>query len=209
MPTWSLPRSLADLLAGFRCCFTAPTFRTFTALLIGFLAQPGQRTVTGMLVGARLSSVWHHATAHRFFSAARWSADQVGLVLLDHMVAWLLPATAPLALIVDDSLFKRSGRKVFGTAWHYDAATPGRRRVAWGNNWVVLGVLVAVPCLPHRQVCLPVLARLWQPKRPDHTKLRLPASWSAWSPPATPTAGSTSSVTPPTPAGPYATCPSG
>jgi hypothetical protein len=32
-------------------------------------------------------------------------------------VAWL-PATAPLVLIVDDSLFKRSGRKVFGTAWH-------------------------------------------------------------------------------------------
>jgi hypothetical protein len=172
MPTRSLPRSLADLLAGFRCCFTAPTFGTFTALLVGFLAQPGQRTVTGMLVGARLSGVWHHATAHRFFSAARWSADQVGLVLLDRIVAWL-PATAPLALIVDDSLFKRSGPKVFGTAWHYDAAAPGRRRVAWGNNWVVLGVLVAVPCLPHRQVCLPILARLWQPKRPDRTKLGL------------------------------------
>jgi hypothetical protein len=29
MPTWSLPRSLADLLARFRCCFTAPTFTTF------------------------------------------------------------------------------------------------------------------------------------------------------------------------------------
>jgi hypothetical protein len=51
MPTWGLPRSLADLLAGFRCCFTAPTFGTFMALLVGFLAQPGQRTVTGMLVG--------------------------------------------------------------------------------------------------------------------------------------------------------------
>jgi hypothetical protein len=53
MTTWGLPRSFADLLAGFRCWFTAPTFGTFTALLVGFLAQPGQRTVAGMLVGAR------------------------------------------------------------------------------------------------------------------------------------------------------------
>jgi hypothetical protein len=28
MPTWSLPRSLADLLDRFGCCFTAPTFTT-------------------------------------------------------------------------------------------------------------------------------------------------------------------------------------
>jgi hypothetical protein len=54
MPTPSLPRSLADLLIAFGPCFTAPTFRTFQALVAGFLTQPGQRTVTGMLVGARL-----------------------------------------------------------------------------------------------------------------------------------------------------------
>jgi hypothetical protein len=50
MPTPSLPRSLADLLAAFGSCFTAPTTRTFQALVGGFLAQPGVRTVTGMLV---------------------------------------------------------------------------------------------------------------------------------------------------------------
>jgi hypothetical protein len=38
MPTPSLPRSLADLLACFRPCFTAPSFTTFTALVSGFLA---------------------------------------------------------------------------------------------------------------------------------------------------------------------------
>jgi hypothetical protein len=29
MLTWSLPPSLADLLAGFRPCFTTPTLRVF------------------------------------------------------------------------------------------------------------------------------------------------------------------------------------
>lgn len=66
MPTMSLPCSLADLLKGLRPCFTAPTFRTFQALVGGFLAQPGLRTVTGMLVGARLAGRCHHARAHRF-----------------------------------------------------------------------------------------------------------------------------------------------
>ena len=51
MPMWSLPRSLADLLACFRPCFTAPTFRVFQAMLCGLVAQPGLRTVTGMLAG--------------------------------------------------------------------------------------------------------------------------------------------------------------
>ena len=64
-------------------CFTAPTFRTFGALVAGFLAQPGQRTVTAMLVGARLAGRWHHIRAQRFFAAARWSPDALGLALLD------------------------------------------------------------------------------------------------------------------------------
>jgi DDE superfamily endonuclease len=75
----------------------------------------------------------------------------------------LVPADAPILLAVDDSLFKRRGRKIFGAAWHHDAAAPGHNRVAWGNSWVVVGVLVHLPFVPHRMVCLPVLARLWQP----------------------------------------------
>jgi SRSO17 transposase len=135
MPTWSLPRSLADLLARFRCCFTAPTFTTFAWLVVGLVAQPGTRTVTGMLAGARLAGIWHHSRAHRFFAAARWSADALGLAVLEVIVAGLLATDAPLCLVVDDSLFRRSGRKVFGAAWHYDPLAKGGKRVCWANNW--------------------------------------------------------------------------
>src|SRR6266511_4101300 len=51
------------------------------ALWVGFLAQPGARTVTGMLTGAGLAGRRHHDLAYRFFASARWSADQVGLVV--------------------------------------------------------------------------------------------------------------------------------
>jgi hypothetical protein len=176
MPAWSLPRSLTDLLMAFRPCFTTPTFTTFTWLVVGFLAQPGTRTVTGMLAGVRLAGIWHHSRAHRFFAAARWSADALGLGVLEVIVACLLGPHAPLRLVVDDTLFRRSGRKVWGSAWHHDplaAGGKGRKPVAWANCWVVVGVLVELPFVPQRAVCLPVLCRLWRPKQPDRTKLTL------------------------------------
>ena len=166
----SLPRSVTELLACFRGCFTAPTFTTFCGLACGFWAQPGLHTVTGMLVGVRLQQAWHHSRAHRFFATARWSADQLGLVLLDLILAALVPDGAPVRLVCDDTLMRRAGRKIFGAAWHHDPLAPGRHRVAWANNWVVLGVLVDLPLVPHRPVCLPILARLW---RPGHTPGRL------------------------------------
>ncbi len=170
MPARSLPRSVSELLTCFRGCFTAPTFTTFVGLATGYWAQPGLHTVTGMLVGARPQHAWHHARAHRCFAAARWSADQLGLVLLDLICTLLVPAGAPVRLVADDTLMRRTGRKVFGAGWHHDPLGVGRRAVAWGNNWVVLGVLVELPMLPHRVVCLPILARLW---RPTHTSGRL------------------------------------
>jgi len=114
--------------------------------------------------------VWHHSRGHRFFSAARWSADQLGLVVLDLICALLVGDGAPVRLVVDDTLMRRSGRKVFGAAWHHDPLAAGRHRIAWANNWVVVGVLVWLPFVPHRSVCLPILARLWQP---GHTPGRL------------------------------------
>ena len=79
-----------------------------------------------MLTGAGLERVWHHSRAHRLFTNARWSGDALGLALADLIVARLLPAGAALTLAVDDTLFKRSGKKVFGVAWHHDGARRAR-----------------------------------------------------------------------------------
>jgi hypothetical protein len=204
---WSLPSTLTDLLVGFRSCFTAPTFATFVWLVTGFLAQPGARTVTGMLVGARRARSWHHSRAHRFFSAARWSTDQLGLCLLELIVARLVGQGAPLRLVVDDSLWRRSGRKVFGATWHHDPTAPGRKRVAWGNAWVVVGILVDLPCIGHHSLCLPVLARLWWPMQ-TATRLELAVELVALVAERYPAAPSTWSVMPPTPAAPCASSPS-
>src|SRR4051794_27625906 len=122
LPGATVPSSLADLLAVFRPCFTVPTFQTFIGLVVGLIAQTRRRTVCGMLTGAGLEQVWHHSRGHRLFTNARWSADTLGLALADLIVARMLPANSALTIAVDDTLFKRSGQKVFGVAWDHDGA---------------------------------------------------------------------------------------
>ena len=65
--------------------------------------------------------------------------------------------------LLDDTLFKRSDKKVFGVAWHHDGAAKGPKPIGFGNCWVVAGIVVQLPFLS-RPVCLPVLARLWRPR---------------------------------------------
>ncbi len=101
-----LPSSLNELLLLFATCFSRPTYRTFCALVVGQISQTRVRCVTGMLVGARLSGVWHHARAHRFFSHARWCADELGLKMAEVIVSRLLSPDQPLVVPIDDTLTK-------------------------------------------------------------------------------------------------------
>ncbi len=71
MPSAYLPTSLSTLLESFQCLFTAPSFVTFSAMVVGFFARIGEHSVCGMLTGARLSSQWDHSRAYRFFSCRR------------------------------------------------------------------------------------------------------------------------------------------
>lgn len=159
LPGVTLPPSVAVLLEAFRPCFTAPSYRTFRALVVGFLAQTGRRTVCGMLTGAGLSRIWSHDRMHYFFARARWSPDQIGLTLTVLVARLLVPQTAPVLVAIDDTLFKRRGKKVWAASWFHDGSAIGTHPVAFGNNWVVLGIVVTLP-FTTRAVCLPVLVRL-------------------------------------------------
>lgn len=114
------------LLGTFQPLLTAPSFRTFCALAAGFLAQTGRRTVCGMLTGTGLSQVWRHDRAHRFFSHARWSAEALGLVLAKLIATLLVPDGEPVLVAIDDTLFKRTGRKVHAIGWFHDGSATGR-----------------------------------------------------------------------------------
>jgi hypothetical protein len=163
LPGVSLPISLRRLLDAFAGCFTTPTFAVFQAMVVGLVAQTRHRTVCGMLTGAGLATSWSHHRAHRFFSTARWSADQIGLIVFDLVLTHLVSDGADLLVAVDDTAHRRRGKKVHGAGWIHDGSAPSRNKLAFGHRWVVVGIIVQVPFLS-RPICLPVLCRRWQGK---------------------------------------------
>jgi SRSO17 transposase len=140
LPGLTLPVSLRRLLGAFEGCFTRPTFAVFQAMVIGLVAQTGRRTVCGMLTAAGLAQTWSHDRAHRFFSQARWQVDQLGLVLLDLVVAHLIPPGAEIFLAVDDTAHRRRGKKTIILSFRVSRGCDLRRPVV---DSVVDGTLAA------------------------------------------------------------------
>lgn len=163
LPSDKLPSSFERVLTPLRSSFTAPTFQTFVVLFCGFLSCVGDATVTGMLMSSGYTTVWNHNRAHRFFSRASWCPDALGMAILDLIVNHLLPADAVIELVVDDTLFKRSGQKVWGVRWHHDATSTSSKPVAKGTCYVVIGIVVN-PAFLRRTICLPIHVKLWLPK---------------------------------------------
>jgi DDE superfamily endonuclease len=157
--TLPVPASLASLLAWFAPLFTVPSFRTFCGLACGFLSQTGSRTVCGMLSGAGLSRLWPHDRAHWFFSRARWDPDELGLAATRLVAGLLVPAGQPVVVAIDDTLFKRRGKKVWAASWFHDGSAPGPAKTGYGHNWVIAAIVVRLPMV-RRPVAIPVLAKL-------------------------------------------------
>ena len=139
-------------------------------LVVGMVGRVRDCTVTGMLQSAGLAGEWHHSRAHDFFARRRWEPDELGVRLLDFLITMFVKPDGPIRFAVDDTLFGRSGRKVFGAHYLHDGAQPegSGQRTRWGNCWVVLVLVVELPCLDGRQVGLPVLFRLFRPKDEQH-----------------------------------------
>ena len=171
-----VPVSLDGLLSLLAPCFTQPTFQTFRALLVGQVSQTGRRTVCGMLIGARLSAVWEHSRAHRFFSRARWQPDQLGLAVAGLIVERFHAEGQPVTVAIrHDTLLQRWGRKVFWLLLPITTRPPTarRRRSRGGTTGWSLGSASRCRSLSGT-VCLPVLFRLWRPRRGEYAKIDKP-----------------------------------
>lgn len=84
-----------------------------------------------------------------------------------------MPIGAPLLVAVDETLFRRRGRKVWAAHWGYDGSptvAKGNQKLSRGNTFVVAAVVVMLPFLD-QPVALPVLARLWRKGGPAKTVL--------------------------------------
>jgi hypothetical protein len=149
-----------ELVEPLSFAMSTPVFTRFLILLTGWVFAP-RRTITGMLVAAGVAGTQHHAAFHRVFSAARWSLDQIGLIVFLLLKGLLPKGTVKLSL--DDTEAHKRGLKVYGVGMHHDPLLSTRKQpmLTWGHCWVTLAVMVELPCCPDRVFSLPILFRLY------------------------------------------------
>ena len=160
-----LPSSFVSLLQRLSSAFTAPSFANFVVLVGGFVHALGGHRITDALRAAGPAAAKHYTTYYRFFSHARWSLDELGLMLVELIVELL--ELQEVELVLDDTLTHRTGKKVALAGMHADPLlrkkSRGRLFVSYGHVFVVLAVHIRVPALGKTGWALPVMFRLFEP----------------------------------------------
>lgn len=113
-----------DLLwEGCRDAFSSERgWRRAKRLALSGLACLGRHTITGLLcAGNRQTHDW--SAEYRLFTRKRFSPAPL-FAVARRAVAALTPAGAPLVVSMDDSLLRKTGRKVHGVAWKRDPMSP-------------------------------------------------------------------------------------
>lgn len=153
--------SLRDMLVPVAAVFSQPSFRNFVVLLEGWILA-GMRSMTSTALAARGAFPKHFASYYRFFSEGAWSVDELGIALL----GLVLPCAprGPLVVAIDDTLARKTGKRIWGANMHHDPLAWLPNALAFGHNWVVLAVIVRVP-LVKRHVAVPVLWRLYRSQK--------------------------------------------
>jgi hypothetical protein len=156
----TLVASFLGLVQPLHWAMTAPSFANFLTVLTGWVFAP-RRTITGILVAAGVAGRRHHAAFHWLFAKARWSLDQLGLIVFRLILPWLEPGAILVAL--DDTLACKRGVRMFGAGMHPDPQLSTRKVkvVRWGHSWVILAVVVRLPFGPDRVFSLPIGFRLY------------------------------------------------
>jgi hypothetical protein len=137
--------------------------------MLGAIVAMGRRTVSRVLWAVDPLVDGHSSSYHRFFSKAKWSLLTLSRVLTS-MVLKRVPADQPVVLLIDDTVTRHRGQKVFGKAWHRDPveSTAGYLVKTLGHKWVVMSVNLLLPQCK-RPWALPIMAGLYivPPKLPE------------------------------------------
>ena len=126
----SIASTMDTLIQQFSCCFTIPSFKTFQVIVAGLLLGGGRRTVTRVLLAGEGLKYKTFSCYHRFFSQARWTVDAIGQVVLQGVLKFL-SAEAALVVAVDDTLNRKTGKRIWGAGMHHDPLLSSARRATF------------------------------------------------------------------------------
>jgi hypothetical protein len=142
--------------------FTPATALRFALLLVAALLTVGRHTVANLLRTLGPLVPGDGSSYRRVFSHRRRSSWRLARLLLDWVVAHLLP-DGPTLLAGDDTVDEHRGKKVYGKARHRDPvrSTHSYTAFRWGHKGVVVAVLIRFP-FTRRLWALPILVALYR-----------------------------------------------
>jgi len=162
-------QEIRNILSFFSESFSRPSFRIFSSFIISFI-QLGKEVHTSSMVQSMAHSFLRRSLCSftRFLGKSVWTVEEVTEIVLDQFFQTLrITARDVLFLIVDDSLVKKTGKKIPGCGWHKDHAQ--NMANVFGHQWVLSALLC-------KDFLLPLWAKLYHPKGtrgcgPFHTKI--------------------------------------
>lgn len=128
----------------FASVFTSPTFPLFCSLSTAWLLCTGRHTITRIYQVAEPARA--HDAYHRFFRCASWCTNELWSLLAGFLVQLLYPE-GTIPLLLDDTAFHKTGRKIAGAAWWRDAvrSTATKTVHCFGLNILVLALKISPP----------------------------------------------------------------
>jgi hypothetical protein len=155
--------SLQVLLVNLAPAFRQEAFAMFCQMVPAWIVCLGRRSISRVWETTGQAQWRDHTAAFRLFSQAVWNWDEVCRLLLVQILARLVPG-ARVWLVVDDTLCHKRGAKVAFGGIFLDAVLSTKRHKVFrfGNNWVMVGVVIELSFRPTRYFCLPIMWRLYE-----------------------------------------------
>lgn len=156
----------------FDCFKDKRTCEIFKILVIGWVLTPGRKTITRIIQTAGATLKRHHSCFYNFFSRAKWNINDLTEEVLKMILKTFIPKGNTIYTAGDDTLYAKSGHKIPGAGMFRDAVLSTKKTTVlrWGQNWVTLGIIIKLPLLNERYICLPIMARYCCKKQSYSTK---------------------------------------
>ena len=145
------------ILSWFREAFSSPSFKLFSSFIVGFI-QLGKEGHTSSMVQSLARSFLSRSLSSftRFLGKNSWTMDEVLATALHKFFHTLkIQARSVVFLLLDDTIIKKTGKKIPGCAWYKDHAQ--NLANVFGHQWVLAALF-------YKQALLPLGARLYHPK---------------------------------------------
>ena len=165
-------QDVSFILSWFQEAFSSPSFKLFSSFIVGFI-QLGKEGHTSYMVQSLSRSFLSRSLSSftRFLGKNAWDMDEVLATALHKFFHTLrIQARSVVFLLLDDTIIKKTGKKIPGCAWYKDHAQ--NLANVFGHQWVLATLF-------YKQSVLPLGARLYHPNGvkgcgPFHTKINLP-----------------------------------